>query len=82
MKRIDRVPAKFRKQVEGRLRRLSAVIRARREALGLTQERLAENLDISIETLKAVEQGRRIPSLAMLLYICLYLSVELKPEIR
>lgn len=82
MKRIDRVPAKFRKQVEGRLRRLSAVIRARREALGLTQERLAENLDISIETLKAVEQGRRIPSLAMLLYICLFLNVELKPEIR
>ncbi len=82
MKRVERVPLKYRKQVEVRLRRLPRIIRDRREALGLTQERLAENLEISIETMKAIESGRRVPSLAMLLYFCLYLNIDLKFENR
>jgi DNA-binding XRE family transcriptional regulator len=82
MKRLDKVPLRYRKQVETRLRRLPRVIRDRRETLGYTQEELSEGLDISIETMKAIEGGRRIPSLPMLLYICLYLDIDLRFDYR
>lgn len=76
------MPVKYRKQVEARLRRLPGIIRDRREALGLTQEGMAESLEISIDTMKAIESGRRVPSIAMLIYFCLYLNIDMKFETR
>ena len=77
-KRLERVPVKYRKQVRQRLTELSKTIQARRESLGLTQEELAEQLDISVITLQFIEQRRRYPSLPMLFYICSFLNLELQ----
>lgn len=82
MKRLEKVPPRYRKQVETRLRRLPRLIRDRRQALDYTQEELSEGLEISIETMKAIEGGRRVPSLSMLLYICLYLGIDLRFDYR
>lgn len=76
-RRIDKVPKKFHKRVEAQLRAMSAIVQARRKALGLTQEHFAEKLDISLDTVKAIESGRRFPSLPMLFYICLFLKIDL-----
>jgi DNA-binding XRE family transcriptional regulator len=78
MKRVDRVPAKFRRQVELRLKSLQGLIKKRREELGLTQEGLSEKLEISLETMKAIEGGKRFPSLPMLFYILLFLGIEVE----
>ncbi len=43
--RLDKIPAKHRRGVETRLRRISSVIQARRKELGMTQDELAEKLD-------------------------------------
>jgi len=76
MRRVDRIPHKFRKQVEAKLEALPELIRRRREEMDLTQEGLAEVLEVSIETMKAIEGGRRYPSLPMLFYLCLYLGID------
>lgn len=78
MKRLERIPAKYRKEVNARLKSLSQTIQARREEMGLTQEKLAEELDISAVTLKAIEQNRRYPSLPMLFYICDFLKLKIQ----
>lgn len=78
MKRLERVPPKFKKQVEARLREVPQLIKERREVLGLTQEELAEKLEIGLDTMKAVETGRRFPSLPMLFYIFEFLKIEIR----
>ena len=78
MKRLDRIPVKYRKEIGTQLRDLSQRIQNRREALEMTQEKLAEDLDISAVMLKAIEQGKRYPSLPMLFYICRFLKIEIK----
>lgn len=45
--------------------------------MGFTQEGLAEALDISPMTIQFIEQGRKCPSLPMLLYICSYLKIKI-----
>lgn len=80
MKRLQRIPPKYRKKVEDSLRTMSRGIQERRENLDLTQEELAEDLDISVETMKAIETGRRVPSLEMLLYVCFYLGIAVHFE--
>ena len=77
-KRLERVPAKYRKEVESQIRTLARTLREQREHRGLTQEKLAEQLDISVRTLQFIEQGRRFPSLPMLFYILRVLDVELR----
>jgi DNA-binding XRE family transcriptional regulator len=52
------------------------LIRRQREKKGFTQEALAEALEISIETMKAIEGGRRHPSLPLLFHTCLFLGIE------
>lgn len=78
MKRLERVPPKFKKQFEARLHEVPRLIRERREALKLTQEELAEKLEIGLDTMKAVETGRRFPSLPMLFYVFEYLKIEVR----
>lgn len=80
-KRLEKIPPKYKKKVEAQLDEIASAIRARREALGLTQEQLAEQLDVSPMTLQFIEQRRRDPSLPTLFYICAYLDLKIKIEI-
>jgi len=54
----------------------------RRKELGLTQERFAEIMDVNVNSIKYIEQGRRIPSMPMFLRIlkALKLSITLSPR--
>jgi len=79
-KRVQRIPVKYRKEVEASLRYLSKAILDSREALGLTQEALSEKLGIGTTTLQSIEQQRRYPSLPMLLYILSYLKINFRIE--
>lgn len=75
-KRIDKVPKKFQLRVGRELKAISSLVRTQRRALNLTQEQLAESLEISLDTIKAIESGRRFPSLPMLFLICFTLLIE------
>lgn len=79
-KRVSTIPPAYRKDVEKRLQKLSSVIKKRREELGLTQEQLAEELDISLISLQFIEQCRRYPSLPRLFFICEYLKLPISFE--
>jgi len=62
------------------LKVIGPVLQKRRQEMGYTQESFAEELDISYSTIKYLEQGRRAPSLAMLLKIARLLKFQLKLE--
>lgn len=55
---------------------IGARIRAKRKALNLTQENLAEKLDISTEHLSRIERGSVKPSLTLTERICAELKME------
>jgi DNA-binding XRE family transcriptional regulator len=76
--RLNRLPPKHRNEVISDLRLISSAVQTRRKALGMTQEELAEQLDIAPTTVQFIEQQRRYPSLPMLLYICRYLELKIK----
>ena len=77
-KRINRLPTKHRNEVLSDLRVISTAVQTKRKSMGLTQEELAEELDIAPTTVQFIEQQRRYPSLPMLLYICRYLELKIK----
>lgn len=81
-KRVKDLPTKFRKTVERQLEEVRLLVRSRRAELDLTQEQMAEAVDLSIESMKAIETGRRLPSLPKLLHICAFLGVRIsfKPD--
>lgn len=56
---------------------MSEKLQAKRHELGLTQEKMAELLDVSPETIRFIEQNRRIPSLPMLIRIAKILKLEI-----
>ena len=76
-KRLLKIPKKYRASVENHLHTISKQIQAKREEVGLTQEELAEKLNISPMTMQFIEQGRRFPSVQMLFYICEYLKINI-----
>lgn len=73
---ISKVPTKEQKQVLTELHRISSKLKAKRLELGITQEYLAELMDVSTETIRFIEQDRRIPSLPMLIRICKVLKLD------
>ena len=75
-KGLEGASARDLKKLEVDLRGLGAAIQTKRRNLNLSQEALAEGLDVSVSTVKYIEQGRRIPSLAMLLRICWAIDLE------
>jgi transcriptional regulator with XRE-family HTH domain len=75
-RRLERIPARHRKDVEAEIRGLLRLIQERREKLGFTQEDLAERLEISAEAVQSIEQGRRFPSLPMLFYVLKLLKIQ------
>lgn len=76
--RLEKIPPKHRKAVETQLQKISATIRERRQQMGLTQEELAEVLDLTVVALGYIEQGRRYPSLPFLFYICRVMEIPFK----
>lgn len=66
-----------KKSTEKAILKVSHDIQAARESLGLTQEELAEKIDVSVESIRAIEQNRRAPSLLMLYKICRALNVKI-----
>ncbi len=75
IKKVKVFSIKHRRVVEGQLRRMSSVFQDRRIEMGLTQEELAEVLDL---TVVYIEQGRRYPSLPFLFYICRVMDIPLE----
>lgn len=59
------------------LRWIGKRIQARRKKLGLTQEQLAEKLDVAVTTVQFIEQSRRLPSIQMLVALCGALNLAL-----
>lgn len=55
----------------------AAVLRASREAAGLTQEDLADRADVSVRFISFLETGRRQPSLSALATVCKGLNVSM-----
>lgn len=73
--RVNKIPYKHRKFVENQLNRISKVIQERREQAGITQEELAERLEVSAMTIQFIEQRRRFPSLPVLFGLCKELEI-------
>jgi len=74
----SRTPKKERKAVQDTIESISVTLSKRRKELGLTQEILAEKVDMSVNTLKCIEQKTRIPSLPMLIRICFALNIKIE----
>ena len=77
-KKIRKIPLKYRKIVLSELKSIGKKIQNQRKKVGLTQEELAEQLNISAMSIQFIEQGRNCPSLPMLLHICSYLGMKFK----
>ena len=75
---IANLPKKDRVFVEKWLLSLIKTIQRARMEQDFTQEALAEALDVSVNTIKYIEQGRRLPSLPLMLRICKFLKIEVK----
>lgn len=70
------------KKVEGKLNEIRVALQNFRQVRKLSQEALAEKTDISTSTIQYVEQGRRAPSLVMLIRLCLALNLELSIKLK
>ena len=58
------------------------VFRKKREALGLSQHKLAKQLGITQTFLSEIERGRKNPSLELFFRICEALEIKALPEER
>ena len=56
------------------------IIKERREALGLSQHKLAEQLGITQTFLSEIERGRKNPSLEQFFKLCDALDIKLFPD--
>ena len=56
------------------------IMRAKREAKGLSQHKLAQQLGITQTFLSEIERGRKNPSLEQFFRICEALDIQLLPE--
>lgn len=71
------VPKGELRLVKKEVRRLAREIARNRKLLGFTQERFAERLNISSDMVSSIERGARMPSLPMLIRICIVLRMEI-----
>ena len=61
---------------------LIQTLKERREALGVTQEHLAELAGVGLRTLKSIETGKGNPTIDTLAKLADVLGLELKLEVR
>lgn len=76
-KSLNGLSQKQRREIESKIRSLCVQIQETRIKKGFTQESFAEAIDVNVNTVKYIEQGRRIPSLPMLLRVCRTLNLKL-----
>lgn len=76
MRRLQQIPVKYRREVEDLQKKVSDLLQRQRRKLGMSQEEFAEDVNLSVDTIKAIETGRRVPSLQMLFYLCSRLKIE------
>ena len=76
-KGLDNLNASNKRKIEAQLKALVNQIRDSRVSQKMSQEKMAEELDVSISSIKYIEQGRRIPSLPMILKIANYFGLSL-----
>lgn len=76
-KGLAEVDPKTRKILTGHIQEIASALQSHRKKQGWTQESLAEALDVSVNTIKYIEQGRRLPSLVMILRIAHVLKIKL-----
>lgn len=79
---LSKVPKKEILVIQDELSDLGKKLQKRRKDLGYTQESFAEEMDINVNSVKYIEQGRRIPSLPMLLRLVRALKLKLTVEPR
>jgi transcriptional regulator with XRE-family HTH domain len=70
--------SKNHRSEEKNFREIAAVIRRARHERQLTQEALAEDLGVSTDMIKAIEQSRRLPGLGLLFQICKRLGIKVE----
>jgi DNA-binding XRE family transcriptional regulator len=66
------------KEIESELQSIGSAIQTYRQKAKISQEKLAEILDVNVNTIKYIEQGRRLPSLPMLIRICSKINLKLQ----
>ena len=76
-KRLEAIPQKYHHEADKQLKGIARKIQRKRESLELSQEALAEKLNLAVNTIKTIEQSRRYPSLPMLFYICKSLGIKI-----
>lgn len=74
------MPKKETAAISSELEKMGKAFQRRRKELGWTQEEFAESLSVNVNSVKYIEQGRRIPSLPMLLRITKALKLKLSFE--
>ena len=73
-----RIPKKEVSGIKTETDKLGEFFQVRRKELEMTQEDFAEKLDLNVNTIKYIEQGRRVPSLPMFFRILKALHLEMK----
>lgn len=76
-KRLERIPKALRGAVEADLSDIAGKIRKKRKSKKLTQEGLAELLEVDPTTIQALESERGRPSLELLLAIVKTLEIKI-----
>ncbi len=76
-KRLQKIPREFKNIVLDDMKNLSQILRQERKSKGLTQEKLAEQVDVSLTTIQSIEQLRTSMSLELLLTILKALKIKL-----
>lgn len=71
------IPQKSRLTVRREFESIVNTFKKRRVELKITQEGMAEETGVSVETIRHIEQGRRIPSLPMFLHLARYLRLRI-----
>lgn len=66
------------KELEAELKQIVEAIQTHRKKAGFSQEKLAELLEVNVNTIKYIEQRRRLPSLPMLIRICWKIGLEIR----
>jgi transcriptional regulator with XRE-family HTH domain len=75
---FNKIPKKELSGIKAETDKIASLFQDRRKELGMTQEEFAEKLDLNVNTVKYIEQGRRIPSLPMLFRIAKALHLEVR----
>ena len=77
-KRLKKIPHSYQTKVKKIIFDLVETIKVERLKKGLSQEQVAELLNIQLKTYQAYEQGARKPSLEVLVLMFLTFNYELK----